>query len=115
MEESDTLKRLYPDYRALLKALPGRTRHAIKNHARQMGILHRRHVWTGAEIARLRKMAAAGVARNEIAAAFAPLTKGQVQCAMRNYGILTAATRRAVAAEDLYFAQMDRRLPPFPK
>jgi hypothetical protein len=64
-EDSETLRRLYPDYQAAMKALPNRTLEALKKHAYEMGIVHRNHVWTGAAITRMRKLAAAGARRKE--------------------------------------------------
>ncbi len=45
-EELETLRRLYPDYGALLRALPGRTKAAIENQAYQNRITIKRRAWT---------------------------------------------------------------------
>jgi hypothetical protein len=77
-EETDTLRRLYPDYKAAMKALPGRSYYAIRAEARSSGIARRRHVWTTAELACLKKMAAAGASNKEMFAAFPGFTQHQV-------------------------------------
>jgi len=84
-EDNEALKRLYPDYRAALKAFPGRTLMALKKQAAELGIVRRRHIWTGAEITRLRKLAASGASRKEMIAAFAPLREKQVTGAIEEY------------------------------
>jgi hypothetical protein len=85
--DTETLLRLYPDYEAAQKALPGRTLAALKKHAYDKGIARGRHIWTAAEIARMRKLAAAGAQRKEIIAAFAPLSKNQIVGALAHYQI----------------------------
>ena len=77
-EETETLRRLYPDYKAAMKALPGRTYGAIKFHAMKHGIARRRHVWTNIEVARLRKLAAAGASNKQLFAGFPEFREQQI-------------------------------------
>lgn len=47
--EMETLRRLHPDYGALVRALPGRTRKAIESKAQRLGLPKARRVWSEAE------------------------------------------------------------------
>jgi hypothetical protein len=47
--EMETLRRLHPDYGALVGVLPGRTRKAIENKAQRLGLPKPRRVWSEAE------------------------------------------------------------------
>jgi hypothetical protein len=54
--EMRIVQRLYPDYEAMLKALPNRSYWAIRGFAQNYGIASKRHVWTTAEISKLRAL-----------------------------------------------------------
>lgn len=89
-QEDETLRRLYPNYRAMVKALPNRTMVAVRFRVRAIGaaqpyVCHR---WTAAEISRMRRLAASGATRREIIAAFAPLTKNQVVNALAYHRVV---------------------------
>lgn len=68
--EIEILRRLYPDFKALKKALPGRTKYAVKLRARKVGVARPNHKWTTTEISRLRKLCTQGADRSEIDNAF---------------------------------------------
>jgi hypothetical protein len=75
--EDEKVRRLYPDYRALRRALRRRTYHAIRGRVLTLGITNKRHIWTGAEVVRLRKLYFTA-ARAELHAAFPGLTLRQI-------------------------------------
>lgn len=67
--EKAIVRALYPDYDALVKALPGRTRNGIQCHARGSGMCPKIHAWTASEVLRLRKLYP-HASRREVLAAF---------------------------------------------
>ena len=75
--EDERVKQLYPDYRALRKALRHRTYYALRHRADALGVVRRRHVWTGAEVVRLRKLYPTAT-RAELHASFPRLTWHQI-------------------------------------
>lgn len=52
--EDKILRRLYPDYGALKKALPNRSYDAIRTHARKLKIAKTRTPWTAREMSRFK-------------------------------------------------------------
>lgn len=54
--EVAAVRQLYPDYRALVAALPNRTLEAIRCKAKKLDIVTNRHIWTAAEHSKLRMM-----------------------------------------------------------
>lgn len=64
--ELEILRSHYPDFKALKKALPHRTKNALKWRAQNIGISTHHHQWTGSEISRLRKLWMHGASRDEI-------------------------------------------------
>ncbi len=107
-EETETLRRLYPDYRAAMKALPGRSYWAVRGHALKHGFARRRHVWTNIELARLRKLAAAGVSDTELVAGFPGLTRDQVIGKLRHHQIKRPRRRFKPTGYPLLDAIRDR-------
>ena len=65
-EEIATLRRLYPDYRALETVLHDRTRRAIEHKAARLGIARRLRIWRPDEETRLRPPYVRGVPVSEI-------------------------------------------------
>jgi hypothetical protein len=57
-KEMETIRLLFPfmTYADLAKHLPGRSWHAVRSWAQKMGLTIKRHVWTGAEITKLRRL-----------------------------------------------------------
>jgi hypothetical protein len=72
-EEDEMVRKLCPDYMALRKKLPGRTHYAIQMRTRTLGVSKHIHTWTGAEIARLRRLWSSAD-KNTILAAFPGLS-----------------------------------------
>lgn len=55
-EEDEICRRLYPDYVKLRAALTGRSCYAIQSRCRELKVAKRCPPWTGADIAKLRKL-----------------------------------------------------------
>ncbi|MGO7375637.1 hypothetical protein [Rhizobium ruizarguesonis] len=55
-DEIEIVRHLAPDYDAICKLIPDRTRKAIRVQASVLGKAHKRHCWTGAQAALLRKL-----------------------------------------------------------
>lgn len=68
-EELDTLRRLYPNYPAIVQAT-GRSYNGVKAKAQQLGLTPKREHWTGAQRLRLRKLFMGDATRAEIRDAF---------------------------------------------
>lgn len=47
---------IFPDYKRAVAVLERRSYSAVKHRARSMGLTDCRHIWTGAEVARLRRL-----------------------------------------------------------
>ncbi|ESQ84996.1 hypothetical protein [Asticcacaulis benevestitus] len=71
-DEDNLITKLYPDYVALVLALPRRTKFAIVTRVGHLKIGRRCQAWTGAELMRLRRAWEDGVHRSEITKMFAP-------------------------------------------
>lgn len=54
--EDEICRRLHPDYSALLAALPGRTKGAVKRRCGSLGVTKKLHPWTGKEISDFRRI-----------------------------------------------------------
>ncbi|TIQ35974.1 MAG: hypothetical protein E5X48_11150 [Mesorhizobium sp.] len=77
--ESELLRKHWPDVALLRKLLPHRSERALRDMAARCGLIPQKeqNIWTGAQDKKLRQMAAAGNSRKEIAAELG-LTVGQV-------------------------------------
>ena len=54
--EREIIRTLAPDYNSIAKLLPDRTRKAVRQQASQLGSARKMHIWTGAELTKLRKL-----------------------------------------------------------
>ncbi|MGX5803481.1 hypothetical protein ACWGS9_19850 [Bradyrhizobium sp. Arg314] len=77
--EDDVCRRQYPDYKALLKALPERTMGSLKWRCRKLGITPKLHIWTCAENSRFRKMWRRSATMEELLQAFPFATKRMIR------------------------------------
>lgn len=68
LKEHEVVVSHWPDVEAIRKRLPHRTIRAIRAFAGKCNLTTGRHIWTAAEDTKLRKLAAAGYQRKEIAA-----------------------------------------------
>lgn len=76
--EIDTLRCLYPDYEALLLALPRRTREAIAKKAWRCGLAKPLRVWSDAEFSIMKPLYVQGVPISEILERLSGKTARQV-------------------------------------
>lgn len=77
LKEHEVVVSYWPDVEAIRKRLPHRSKRAIHAFAGRCNLTTGRHMWTAAEDTKLRKLAAAGYRRKEIAMEL-DLTPGQV-------------------------------------
>ena len=68
-DEDRLMREQFPNYPALMAALPGRTYYAIRARARTLGLVQCRPPWTSADISRLRRLYPTA-SREELLAAF---------------------------------------------
>jgi hypothetical protein len=119
--ENEIVKILYPKYRKILRRLKGRSYGAVRNRARNLGIVKRRHVWTNREEALLRKLYAQGATRAEVSREFPLLTNSQVCAKARHIRLVRARkepyrlgispideVRRKAAKQGLTWRQLDK-------
>lgn len=84
-QERETVKQLAPDYKALRKALRRRTYVAIRAQAGKLGLTKAIHIWTGAELSKLRKLYPTS-SREDICAAFPHSAWDNIKQAARYHG-----------------------------
>lgn len=77
---------IFPDYKRAVAVLQRRTYAAVKGRARAMGLTTTRHLWTGAEVSRLRKLFPTAD-RETLLAAFPGVELGQIKAKARESGI----------------------------
>lgn len=76
--EDDACRKAYPNYEAMLKELPHRTRSALESRCGVLGIRKPVHQWTGSEDTQFRKMYRAGASVEEICEAFPHMQREDV-------------------------------------
>jgi hypothetical protein len=79
-------KKLYPDYQAISKEI-GRSYYAARNKCRKLGLPPKHHMWTGAEITRLRKMYPTAT-KEELIDAFHGFSYSHIKAIASNHGFL---------------------------
>ena len=77
---------IFPDYQRAVAVLERRTYAAVKNRARSMGLTDCRHIWTGAAVARLRKLYHT-VDRETLMAAFPSVPYHKIKYKAKHIGI----------------------------
>lgn len=83
--EREKIKQLAPDYKALRKALRSRSYVAIRHQAGKLGLTKEIHIWTGAELSKLRKLYPTA-SPQDICAAFPHSTWQNIQQTARYHG-----------------------------
>jgi hypothetical protein len=83
-EEDEVVKRLYPDIKAIAKALPKRTIFAIKSRAARHGI-RASHIWTGREIKIIKATFPLGL--EAMCSALPHLSKEQIHARAKGLGL----------------------------
>ncbi|URK87732.1 hypothetical protein LP421_07790 [Rhizobium sp. RCAM05350] len=85
-DDREILRNKAPDYDALHKMFPHRTRIAIESQCRKMGLQKTVHIWRGAEISRLRKLYPRA-SREQICAEFPHSTWINIRQAAQYHGL----------------------------
>jgi len=88
--EDAIITAFYPEYQEIAHRLKSRSYFAIRTHARQLGIVAPRHIWTNLEISKMRSLYRRGASGVEIAAAFPHLTKRQIASKARHLKLVRA-------------------------
>ena len=83
--EREKVKQLAPDYKALRSVLRGKTPTAIRFQCSKMGLTKTIHIWTGAELSKLRKLYPSA-SPQEICGAFPHSTWTNIKQAARYHG-----------------------------
>ena len=86
MKNEKILVQLKGDYKLIARRLPHRSLPAIRSQCQKLGLRKTRHLWTGAEISRLRKLYP-DQSREDICAAFPHSHWGAICQAARYHGI----------------------------
>ncbi len=84
--EDQLVRNLYPDYGALRRKLPHRTYRAIRQRAGALGLSKKRHIWTMAELGRLKKLYQAGAPKDVVLAEFLHATWDQISGVAKFHG-----------------------------
>ena len=84
-DEIEVLRALSPQYDLIQQKLKGRSFEAIRHKCNRLGISKNIHLWTGAEISKLRRLYPSAP-KAEIIAAFPSSTWAQIKSAARRYG-----------------------------
>ena len=91
-----TIQKLYPDYVAIQEALPHRSFASLKSAARIYEVAYKKHVWTTADVAKLKQVYAAGTTpKPELLAAFPGFTIAQIRAKRKFLKLKTTKPRYA--------------------
>lgn len=85
--EDETVKALYPDRKAIRKALPLRSHWAVRSRAQILGLAPKRHVWTGAQLKLLKRLYPSA-SKRELLAAFPWATYIGICATANHYGLV---------------------------
>ena len=80
-EEDAIVRDRYPDYDRTVQALPHRSRRAVAHRAMRLGVAKKLHVWTAAEVVRLRGAISRNATNRELLALFPGLRLRQILAA----------------------------------
>jgi hypothetical protein len=119
-EENATVRAFYPDIDAICRALPHRTRKAIRYQAHNLGLTPKLRPWSGSDIARLRRIFPTAT-DDELMAAFPERTLISIKAQAGEHGFrrarrcpneigfpLVDAIRRRAFDLNLSLADLDR-------
>ncbi len=107
LKEHEVLISHWPDVNTIRRRIPHRSTRAIRAFAGKCNLTNPRHIWTAAQDAKLRKLAAEGNRPKEIAEILG-LTLGQVTGRMRYARIRVARRPPAQCADPLINAVRQR-------
>lgn len=87
--EGRTVRRLYPDYDAMMQALPHRTYWSLRNATSKFAAdkKHRRQLWTAREVSLLTKLIRRGACLAEVMLAMPDRNKHQLKCQAYSLGL----------------------------
>ncbi|WP_442583145.1 hypothetical protein ACSBOB_14795 [Mesorhizobium sp. ASY16-5R] len=107
--ETEIIRSHWPDSDAIRSALKHRSSLAITNMAKRLGLVPQRdqHIWTAAEISRLRRLAASGASRQEMARELG-VTLKQVTSQLNRTRIHVAKRRPVMVGDELVDAVRQR-------
>lgn len=88
-EEEKIVLQLAPDYDAICKLIPDRNRRSIRQKASDLGVAKEKHIFTGAEIGKLRRMYPRAT-WEEMLKAFPFSTQSRLKCVASYYGFRRA-------------------------
>ena len=86
-KEDAKVRRLYPNYKALRRALPKRNDNGLRARVRTLGIQKRRHVWLAREVSQLRRLYTNGAAYAELQAVFPYLSQASIRGKVWHLGL----------------------------
>lgn len=102
------VRNTYPDYHRMMRALPHRSLAALKNRVRHLGVVWRRHVWTNAEVKKLRYAWQGNIRGAELMLLFPGLRPSQIKGKAQHLGLRKRETH-LVAFEDPALNAIRRR------
>ncbi|ODT71616.1 MAG: hypothetical protein ABS75_07290 [Pelagibacterium sp. SCN 63-23] len=85
-EEISTLKANLPGYREVMKKLKRRSYFAVRHKTQSLGLAPKRHIWTAAEISKLRKLYGGRIEQSYLDA-FPGVTRNGLQKVANYYNI----------------------------
>lgn len=90
--DDETIKRLHPNFKNILRQLPHRTRNQVHYRAKCLGITRRHRPWLASEVARLRKIYPTS-SRPEVMAAFPGWKWSRIKEKVKNERLAKARRR----------------------
>lgn len=106
-EEDYIVRSLYPDYNALRRKLPRRTRYALKARAARLGVIRKDHVWLAVEVSRVRRMYPRAT-QEELMAALPNLSLSQIRSKAKDIGVRRARRKPVTTGYPLIDVIRDR-------
>jgi len=85
--EDNTFRRLYPDRKAIRRALRRRSYGAIRSRAQFLGLAPKRHIWTGAQLKSLKRLYLSA-SKKDLLAAFPWATYIGICAIANHYGMV---------------------------
>ncbi|TCL70517.1 hypothetical protein [Rhizobium sp. BK251] len=108
--ERDVLRELAPDYNAMCKRLPHRTHKAIEGECARLGLRKKIHIWTAAEISKLRRLYP-NASVEEICATFPHSTWTNIQQAARYHNLFRSRKPYKLTGNHPVDSMLKRLLP----
>lgn len=119
--EDQIIRNLYPNYAEMQRRLRSRSYYAIRNRARALDVVTRRHVWTNSEVTKLRALYLRGATRAEVSATFPRFESHQITSKARHIRLVRGqrkpyalgvapidTVREEAAIQGLTFRKLDK-------